>query len=96
MAATDIEKINIYAPLSTDEHTPEIDGPAITGPTSDSPQPVDSPSTNEKKKKKEKEKRKGAYFFCCSNVEFDTEDDKAKALKILENSKSRSCVTVCF
>ncbi|KAK2638825.1 hypothetical protein Ddye_026620 [Dipteronia dyeriana] len=68
-AATEIEKINVYAPISTDDHelTPEYDISVITKPAPDSPQPLDSSSTS-----KEEEKRRGAYFFCCSNLEFDT------------------------
>ncbi|TXG48109.1 hypothetical protein EZV62_027403 [Acer yangbiense] len=93
-ANTEIEKINVYAPVSTDDHdlTPkfdvnvDVDGPVITKST---------PDTHEKKKN---QKRRVAYFFCCSNIEFDTtdEDDKAKALVFFQNTnKNRSCVTMC-
>ncbi|KAK4850173.1 hypothetical protein QYF36_004444 [Acer negundo] len=99
-AATDMEKINVYAPVSTDDHelTPKFDGLVITKPTPDSPQPLDSSSTSKEKKKKD-EKRRGAYFFCCSNLEFDTadEDDKAKALVFFQNTnKNRMYVEVMF
>lgn len=67
-------------------------------PAEDNPVVLDS-SISEKKQKNRK--KRCAYFFCCSNLEFDVDhdqEDKAKALSFpdLENDKSRTCLVMCF
>lgn len=104
MGGTEVTKTNNYVPIPTGEPATAINYPMILATAINYPMisataiddlaVVDSSSFEKKKKNKKKKKRCG-FYFCCSNVEFDTEEDGAKALSFLENEKSKSCMMIC-
>lgn len=88
MGGTEVTKTNNYVPIPTGEPATEINYPMISATAIDDLAVVDSSSF-------EKKKKRCGFYFCCSNVEFDTEEDGAKALSFLENEKSKSCMMIC-
>ncbi|XVE63407.1 hypothetical protein DITRI_Ditri07aG0017900 [Diplodiscus trichospermus] len=67
-----------------------LSGAAIDAQTSNA---VDVSSSKLKKEKKMKKKR--CLFMCCSNMQFENEEEKEKALAILKSENGKLAMVMC-